>query len=73
MLQKVREKNKLTKYIYHNGFSFLFFLGVHVWNPAFDVTSAQLITGIITEHGVFKADELENKILSRQSITSSPL
>lgn len=26
--------------------------GVDVWNPAFDVTPAELIAGIITEHGV---------------------
>lgn len=34
--------------------------GVEVWNPAFDVTPAGLIDGIITEHGVFNpADVLE--------------
>ncbi|CAF0850710.1 unnamed protein product [Rotaria sp. Silwood1] len=38
--------------------------GVQVWNPAFDVTPAHLITGIITEHGVFKPDELKEKLLS---------
>ena len=27
-------------------------------NPAFDVTPAQLISGIITEHGVIAADNL---------------
>lgn len=27
---------------------------VQVWNPAFDVTPAQLITGIITEHGIIQ-------------------
>lgn len=31
---------------------------VPVYNPAFDVTPAELITGIITERGVFKPDEL---------------
>ncbi|CAF1244820.1 unnamed protein product [Adineta ricciae] len=40
--------------------------GVQVWNPAFDVTPAQLITGIITEHGVFKPDELEERLLALQ-------
>lgn len=29
-----------------------------VYNPAFDVTPAELITAIITERGVFKSDEL---------------
>lgn len=33
--------------------------GVDVFNPAFDVTPADLITGIITERGVFKPGELQ--------------
>lgn len=33
--------------------------GIKCWNPAFDVTSASLITGIITERGVFKPEELQ--------------
>src|SRR2546427_8337539 len=32
--------------------------GIAVYNPAFDVTPAELITGIITERGVFRPDEL---------------
>jgi methylthioribose-1-phosphate isomerase len=32
--------------------------GVEVFNPAFDVTPADLVTGIITERGVFKPGEL---------------
>ena len=32
--------------------------GVAVYNPAFDVTPAELIAGIITERGVFKPHEL---------------
>lgn len=32
--------------------------GVAVYNPAFDVTPAYLITGIITERGIFKPAEL---------------
>lgn len=32
-----------------------------VYNPAFDVTPAELITGIITERGVFKPNELRNQ------------
>ena len=31
-----------------------------VANPAFDVTPARLVTGIITEHGIFSPDELLN-------------
>ena len=35
--------------------------GIGCWNPAFDVTPNELITGgIITEHGVFKANMLES-------------
>jgi len=33
-------------------------LGVGVWNPAFDMTPAKLITGIITDKGVFRPDEI---------------
>lgn len=36
--------------------------GVTFYNPAFDVTPAALITGIITEHGVFTPDELAAKL-----------
>jgi methylthioribose-1-phosphate isomerase len=57
-----------------NKFSYLFIIvGVQVWNPAFDITPAQLITGIITEHGVFKSDELAEKLLSLQRSINSPL
>jgi methylthioribose-1-phosphate isomerase len=38
---------------------------VAVYNPAFDVTPAELITGIITERGVFKAGELASKFGSK--------
>ena len=31
---------------------------VNIINPAFDVTPASLIKGIITEYGVFKPDEI---------------
>ncbi len=51
----------------------MFFLGVHVWNPAFDITPAQLITAIITEYGVFKPNELEEKLLSLKRSINSPL
>ncbi|CAF2035690.1 unnamed protein product [Rotaria magnacalcarata] len=47
--------------------------GVQVWNPAFDITPASLITGIITEHGVFQPDELEEKLLGLQQSLTSPL
>lgn len=31
--------------------------GINVWNPAFDVTPAELIDGIITEIGVAEKNE----------------
>jgi methylthioribose-1-phosphate isomerase len=33
------------------------------YNPAFDVTPADLITGIITERGVFKPQEIGKQFL----------
>ncbi|KAA0202192.1 hypothetical protein HAZT_HAZT007830 [Hyalella azteca] len=39
--------------------------GIACWNPAFDVTPARLITGIITEYGVFTPEKLEEEISSR--------
>jgi methylthioribose-1-phosphate isomerase len=35
--------------------------GVAVYNPAFDVTPAELITGIITERGVFRPQDLASQ------------
>ena len=34
--------------------------GVKVYNPAFDVTPAKLITGIVTEHGIIRPPYLKN-------------
>ncbi len=39
--------------------------GVTVLNPAFDVTPARLITGIITERGVFKPSQLAQQFRER--------
>lgn len=36
--------------------------GIKCWNPAFDVTPAHLITGIITEMGVFAPNEIATKV-----------
>ncbi len=38
--------------------------GVAVYNPAFDVTPAELIAGIVTERGVFKPGELAGQFAS---------
>lgn len=41
-------------------------VGINVWNPAFDVTPHQLITGgIITELGVFLPSELQAALTGR--------
>lgn len=37
-------------------------VGIGCWNPAFDVTPAELISGIITEKGVFKPAELCDRV-----------
>ena len=41
--------------------------GVGIQNPAFDVTPAKYVTGIITEHGVLKApyDESMKAMLAK--------
>ncbi|XP_039290838.1 methylthioribose-1-phosphate isomerase [Nilaparvata lugens] len=41
--------------------------GISCWNPAFDVTPAHLITGIITENGCFKPGELKEIVPKHQS------
>jgi methylthioribose-1-phosphate isomerase len=37
---------------------------VSVYNPAFDVTPAELVSGIITERGVFAPQELARRFAS---------
>jgi methylthioribose-1-phosphate isomerase len=36
--------------------------GVHIMNPAFDVTPAKLITAVITERGVFSCSDLKDQL-----------
>jgi methylthioribose-1-phosphate isomerase len=43
-------------------------VGVDFYNPAFDVTPAELITGIITEHGVFAPGELKQNLHQKQLV-----
>jgi len=38
--------------------------GISVWNPAFDVTPAKLITGIITERGIWSPHDLARQLAS---------
>ncbi|MDG2991012.1 S-methyl-5-thioribose-1-phosphate isomerase [Candidatus Synechococcus calcipolaris G9] len=52
----IEERN--PQEIYQVGFSRICPAGVDFYNPAFDVTPAHLITGIITEHGAFSPGEL---------------
>lgn len=44
--------------------------GVEFYNPAFDVTPAQLITAIITEHGAFHPNELKAQLHDRKGLGS---
>jgi methylthioribose-1-phosphate isomerase len=41
--------------------------GVDYFNPAFDVTPAKLIAGIITEFGVFKPEDLKAALFDKQA------
>jgi methylthioribose-1-phosphate isomerase len=42
-------------------------VGVDYFNPAFDVTPANLIAGIITEFGVFKPEDLKAALFEKQA------
>ncbi|HNI68272.1 MAG TPA: hypothetical protein PKV55_09540 [Nitrospira sp.] len=44
-----------------------------VYNPAFDVTPAELITGIITERGVFKPGELAGVFGAERAVRQSSI
>lgn len=52
----IEERN--PEEIYQIGETIITPTGVEFYNPAFDVTPAELITGIITENGVFAPSEL---------------
>ncbi len=54
----IEERN--AREVTHVGSSQLAPDGAQVWNPAFDVTPHQLITGIITERGIFRAPYVES-------------
>jgi len=51
--------------IYQVGDTILTPAEAEFYNPAFDVTPAELITAIITEHGTFAPSQLEEKLHSR--------
>ena len=42
-------------------------VGVKVWNPAFDMTPAELITAIITDRGIFKPSDICHSERSEES------
>jgi methylthioribose-1-phosphate isomerase len=48
--------------IYQVGDTILTPAEAEFYNPAFDVTPAELITAIITEHGTFAPSQLEEKL-----------
>ncbi len=54
----IEERN--PKEVTHVGGAQLAPDGASVWNPAFDVTPHQLITGIITERGIVRAPYIES-------------
>jgi len=50
--------------VFNDADCFIVFVGIACWNPAFDVTPAELITGgIVTEFGVFTPDQLKDSLL----------
>src|SRR5436190_1963844 len=54
----IEERN--PREVTHVGSSQLAPKGALIWNPAFDVTPHQLIAGIITERGIFRAPYIES-------------
>jgi methylthioribose-1-phosphate isomerase len=46
--------------------------GVRVWNPAFDMTPAELITAIITDKGIFKPIDICHPERSEEPALSLP-
>src|SRR5215468_242980 len=53
-------EERAAREVTHVGTSQVAPAGAKVWNPGFDVTPHQLIAGIITERGVFRAPYTES-------------
>jgi methylthioribose-1-phosphate isomerase len=53
-------EERSAKEVTHVGGARLAPAGAHVWNPAFDVTPHQLISGIITERGVVRPPYIDS-------------
>jgi methylthioribose-1-phosphate isomerase len=58
--QHIPIEERSAREVTHVGGSQLAPDGALVWNPAFDVTPHQLIAGIITERGIFRAPYTES-------------
>lgn len=54
--------------IYQVGETMLCPPGVDYYNPAFDVTPADLITAIVTEHGAFSPSQLHGELYARKIV-----
>ena len=54
--------------IYQVGETILCPPGVDYYNPAFDVTPADLITAIVTEHGAFSPSQLHGELYARKIV-----
>lgn len=54
--------------IYQVGDTLLCPPGVEYYNPAFDVTPADLITAIVTEHGAFAPSQLQGKLYEKKIV-----
>jgi methylthioribose-1-phosphate isomerase len=54
--------------IYQVGETRLTPVGIEFYNPAFDVTPAELITAIITEHGAIAPSQLKEKFQDKQLV-----
>jgi methylthioribose-1-phosphate isomerase len=65
----IEERN--PEEIYQIGETILTPAGVEFYNPAFDVTPAELITAIITENGVFAPSELVKSLVKQAVSTTS--
>ena len=54
--------------IYRLGDTIITPAGAEFYNPAFDVTPAELITAIITEHGAFTPGQLQEKLRANTTV-----
>ena len=58
--QHIPIEERSAREVTHVGSSQVAALGARIWNPAFDVTPHNLIAGIITERGIFRAPYTES-------------